>query len=60
MILWSRLLSWRHAILRRSRMENKMGAELRFHIETCAEDLIRGGRAATRLAPLLFLDPWCS
>ena len=43
MILWSRLLSWRHATLRRSRMENKMGAELRFHIETCAEDLIRGG-----------------
>jgi hypothetical protein len=43
MILGSRLLSWRHAILRRSRMENKMGAELRFHIETCAEDLIRGG-----------------
>jgi len=32
-----------HAILRRSRMENEMNAELRFHIETYAEDLIRGG-----------------
>lgn len=32
-----------HAILRRSRMENEMDAELRFHIETYAEDLIRGG-----------------
>lgn len=43
MTLGSRLLSCMHAILWRSRMENEMDAELRFHIETYAEDLIRGG-----------------
>jgi hypothetical protein len=32
-----------HAILRRSRTENAMDAELHFHIEAYAEDLIRGG-----------------
>jgi predicted permease len=43
MILWSRLRSWVRAILRRSRMENEMDAELRFHIDAYAEDLIRDG-----------------
>jgi len=43
MTLWSRLRSWVKAILRRSRMENEMDAELRFHIEAFAEDLARNG-----------------
>jgi len=41
--LWSRLRSWSETTFRRSRMENEMDAELRFHIETFAEDLVRGG-----------------
>ena len=40
---WSRLQSWLRAFLRRSRMEREMDAELRFHIEACAEDLARSG-----------------
>ena len=51
MTLWSRLVSWMHAILRRSRMENEMDAEQRFHIETYAEDLIRGGVARSEARP---------
>src|SRR2546423_14971922 len=43
MTLWSRLRSWVQAMLRRSRMESEMDAELRFHIEEFAEDLVRGG-----------------
>jgi len=43
MTLWSRLRSWFSAILRRSSMENEMDAELRFHIDAYAEDLIRAG-----------------
>jgi predicted permease len=43
MNLWSRIRSWSHAILRRSRMESEMDAELRFHIEAFAEDLMRDG-----------------
>jgi putative ABC transport system permease protein len=43
MTLWSRLRSWVQAILRRSRTESEMDAELRFHIEVYAEDLIRSG-----------------
>ncbi|OLE16073.1 MAG: hypothetical protein AUG83_04455 [Acidobacteria bacterium 13_1_20CM_4_57_11] len=35
--------SWFRATVRRSRMESEMDAELRFHIEAYAEDLIRGG-----------------
>jgi predicted permease len=41
--LWSRFRSWSRAILRRSRMESEMDAELRFHIESYAEDLVRTG-----------------
>jgi len=43
MTLWSRFRSWLRVILRRSRMESEMDAELRFHIETFAEDLVRNG-----------------
>jgi predicted permease len=43
MTLWSRFHFWLLAILRRSRMEGEMDAELRFHIEAFAEDLVRNG-----------------
>ncbi len=43
MTLWSRFRSWLRMVLRRSRMENEMDAELRFHIETFADDLVRNG-----------------
>jgi putative ABC transport system permease protein len=43
MTFWSRFRSWLLAILRRTRMESDMDAELRFHIETFAEDLVRSG-----------------
>ncbi|HKT68888.1 MAG TPA: permease prefix domain 1-containing protein, partial [Terriglobales bacterium] len=38
-----RIRSWVGALLRRRRMEREMDAELRFHIESYAEDLIRSG-----------------
>ena len=41
--MWSRLRSWLRAILQRSRVEKEMDAELRFHIEAFAEDLVRSG-----------------
>src|SRR5437879_5113308 len=43
MTLWSRVRSWVRAVLRRSRMESEMDAELRFHVEAFAEDLVRSG-----------------
>src|SRR2546426_1396419 len=43
MTLWSRLRSWVQTMLRRTRMESEMDAELRFHIEAFAEDLARRG-----------------
>jgi predicted permease len=43
MTAWTRLRSWLQAILHRSRVESEMETELRFHIETYAEDLIRIG-----------------
>ena len=43
MRLWTRVGSWVRAVLRRSRMESEMDAELRFHIEAYAEDLVRNG-----------------
>ena len=43
MTLWSRLSSWCKAALWRPGMESEMDAELRFHIEAFAEDLMRGG-----------------
>lgn len=42
-MLWSRFKSWLVATLRRSRMESEMDAELRFHLEAYAEDLMNGG-----------------
>src|SRR2546430_13919951 len=39
----SRVCSWLRAMLRRSRMESEMDAELRFHMEAYAEDLVRSG-----------------
>jgi len=43
MTLWSRVSSWLRATVRRSRVESEMDAELRFHMEAYAEDLVRGG-----------------
>jgi putative ABC transport system permease protein len=43
MTIWSRLRSWWRATLRRSRMESEMDAELRFHLEAFAEDLMHRG-----------------
>src|SRR6266436_10363246 len=43
MTFWSRVRSWSQTTLGRSRMESEMDRELRFHIETRAEDLMRGG-----------------
>ena len=41
MTLWSRIRSWLRAMVGRSRMESEREAELRFHIEAFAEDLVR-------------------
>lgn len=43
MTLWSRLRSWLQATLHRIRMEREMDAELRFHLQSFADDLIRSG-----------------
>src|SRR5438046_2170022 len=43
MTLWSRFRSWLRATFQRSRMESEMDAELRFHVEAYAEDLVRSG-----------------
>ena len=43
MTLWTRLRFWLLAILGRARMESEMDAELRFHIEAFAKDLVRSG-----------------
>lgn len=43
MKLTSRLQSWARATFRRSRMENEMDVELKFHIQAYAEDLVRSG-----------------
>src|SRR5215469_1056932 len=43
MTMWSRVRSCASAVARRSRMESDMDAELRFHIEAFAEDLVRQG-----------------
>jgi|HubBroStandDraft_3_1064219.scaffolds.fasta_scaffold01637_7 hypothetical protein len=56
-MLWSRVRSWLTSILRRSRMESEMDAELRFHLEAYAEDLARRGvprQEAARRARLDF------
>ena len=43
MRLWSRVRNWVHDILRLSRVETEMDAELRCHLEAYAEDLVRSG-----------------
>src|SRR5215468_8105984 len=45
MTMWSRVRLWLRAVVGRSRMESEMNAELRFHIEAFAEDLMRRGVA---------------
>jgi predicted permease len=60
MSLGSRFVSWTNAILRRSRLESEMDAELRFHIESRIADLMRGGMSreeATRQTRLEFGNP---
>jgi putative ABC transport system permease protein len=57
MTLGSRLRSWLRMIVQRSRMEREMDAELRFHMEAYAEDLVRSGvprQEALRRARLEF------
>src|ERR1051326_9474082 len=52
-----RLASWAHGMFGRSRMESDMDAELRFHIEALADDLVRDGMSrpeATRRARIEF------
>ncbi len=43
MTLGSRLRSWLRATFQRARVESEMDAELRFHMEAFAEDLVRTG-----------------
>ncbi len=43
MRVWSRFRSWLRAVMRRSRMESEMDAELQFHIAAFTEDLVRSG-----------------
>ena len=45
MQVWRRLKAWLRTNLQRSRVESEMEAELRFHLEARAEDLMRGGMA---------------
>lgn len=45
MSLWNRVDSWVRSTLGRPRMENEMDAELRFHLDAYADDLIRKGVA---------------
>src|SRR5215472_2658155 len=40
MTIWNRIRLWLRAVTRRSRMEREMDAELRFHIDAFAEDLV--------------------
>jgi predicted permease len=40
---WTRIRSWLRAVADRLRTEREMDAELRFHIEAFAEDLVRRG-----------------
>lgn len=43
MKLFAKLRSWLKWIVKRARLETAMEAELRFHIESIAEDLVRSG-----------------
>ena len=57
MTIWQRLRSWLSATFHRSRLEHEMDAELRFHVEAFAEDLVHRGiprQEALRRARLEF------
>ena len=57
MRLRARLRSWARILFRRSRMDTQLNDELRFHIDTHAEDLVRAGltrQEAVRQARLAF------
>jgi predicted permease len=57
MKLWRRVGRWLRAMVQRPRVEREMDAELRFHVEAHAEDLVRNGVAqaeALRRARLEF------
>jgi predicted permease len=57
MTIWNRLRSWLRATLHQSHTEQEMDAELRFHIQSYAEDLVRTGiprDEATRRARIEF------
>jgi putative ABC transport system permease protein len=41
--MWNRVRSWLWALFKRSRMEREMDAELHFHLDALAEDLVRSG-----------------
>lgn len=43
MTYWARFSSWLRSTLTRPRIESEMDAELRFHVEARAEDLVRQG-----------------
>jgi putative ABC transport system permease protein len=43
MNLWRRMRGWLRAMVTRSRVEREMDAELRFHVEAYAEDLVSSG-----------------
>jgi predicted permease len=43
MNFWRRMRGWLRAVVQRSRVEREMDAELRFHVESYAEDLVRSG-----------------
>src|SRR5208337_3113297 len=43
MTLWHRFRSWLRGTFQRSRIEREMDAELRFHIDAYADDLVRAG-----------------
>src|SRR5215470_3751941 len=54
---WKKLRAWVGANMRRSRVESEMDAELRFHLEARAEDLMRSGMSragATRQSRIEF------
>ena len=53
MRLWLRFRSWLRAAFRRSALESETDTELRFHMESFADDLVRKGvprQEAMRLA----------
>jgi len=57
MSLWNEFRSWTQAVLRRSRIEREIDAELRFHIEAFADDLVTKGmphKEAVRRARMEF------